>query len=129
MRCMGGKVIADNALTVHIFSAMAQHERKLISERTKAALAQAKKRGVILGNPYFKEGKQIPGSSDTRAAVEARKKASGEYANSIREVITDIKFSGASSLRQIAAELNAGGFKTRRSKDWSATGVMWVLKQ
>ena len=34
---------------LHIFAALAQEERRLISERTKAALAQAKKRGAILG--------------------------------------------------------------------------------
>ena len=118
-----------NELTVHIFSAMAQHERKLISERTKAALAQAKKRGVVLGNPCFKEGKQITGSGDTRAAIEARQKAASEYANNILEVIEDIKACGASSLRQIAAELNVRGFKTRRGKDWSATAVMRVTKR
>lgn len=42
-----------NELTVHIFAAMAQHERKLISQRTKSALEQAKKRGARLGNPCF----------------------------------------------------------------------------
>jgi DNA invertase Pin-like site-specific DNA recombinase len=34
---------------LHIFAALAQEERRLISERTKAALAEAKLRGVILG--------------------------------------------------------------------------------
>lgn len=34
---------------LHIFAALAQEERRLISERTRAALAEAKKRGVILG--------------------------------------------------------------------------------
>jgi DNA invertase Pin-like site-specific DNA recombinase len=34
---------------LHIFAALAQEERRLISERTKAALAQAKRRGMILG--------------------------------------------------------------------------------
>ena len=55
-------------LTIHLLASVAQHERKLISQRPKAALVQAKKRGVVLGNPYFKEGKQIPGSGDTDAA-------------------------------------------------------------
>src|SRR6187397_2824308 len=39
-----------NKLTVHILAAVAQHEREMISERTKAALAAAKKRGQQLGN-------------------------------------------------------------------------------
>ncbi|MGO7651734.1 recombinase family protein [Rhizobium ruizarguesonis] len=48
-----GIVVADmptaSAFQLHIFAALAQEERRLISARTKAALAQAKKRGVQLG--------------------------------------------------------------------------------
>ena len=40
-----------NKLTIHILAAVAQHEREMISERTKAALAAAKRRGKRLGKP------------------------------------------------------------------------------
>jgi len=40
-----------NKLTVHVMAAMAEYEREQISQRTKAALAEAKRRGVRLGNP------------------------------------------------------------------------------
>ena len=45
-----------NKLTVHILAAVAQHEREMISERTKAALQAAKKRGQRLGNPNLVKG-------------------------------------------------------------------------
>ena len=44
-----------NRLTVHILAAVAEHEREMISARTKVALAQVKKRGTRLGNPRWKD--------------------------------------------------------------------------
>ena len=39
-----------NKLTIHILAAVAEHEREMLSERTKAALAAAKRRGQRLGS-------------------------------------------------------------------------------
>src|SRR5262245_29610638 len=48
-----------NKLTVHILAAVAQHEREMVSERTKAALAAAKKRGQVLGNSNLVEAAKL----------------------------------------------------------------------
>lgn len=112
-----------NELTVHIFAAMAEHERKLISNRTKEALAQAKKRGVKLGNPIINQGQQIAGSGNTTKARVVKTEKANEYAMNMREIIEDIKNSGFTSLRSIAHELNVRGFSTRRNKRWTANSV------
>jgi len=47
-----------NKLTIHIMAVMAEYERELISDRTKAGLAAAKARGVVMGNPRLAEAQQ-----------------------------------------------------------------------
>lgn len=122
-----GFVVAENPtmneLTVHIYAAMAQHERKMISSRTKDALEQAKKRGVTLGNPVFRIGCQIEGSGDTTKAREAKTELADEYALDMKPIINDAMADGKASLRAIAGELNARGFTTRRKKEWTANSV------
>jgi hypothetical protein len=51
--------LLSRRLTVHILAAVAQHEREMISERTKAALQAAKKRGQRLGNPGIAEAAKL----------------------------------------------------------------------
>ena len=111
-------------LTVHIYAAMAQHERKLISERTKAALAAAKARGQRLGNPCFQRGEQIPGSGAPAYVNEARTAKAVRFAKDMAQVI---KGMGGGSLREIAQALNAAGYRTARGKAWQANSVKRVL--
>lgn len=121
-------VIAENPemneLTIHLLAAVAQHEREMISQRTKAALAAAKARGVRLGNPRLDECR----NSDTTAATTARQNAAKAYAAEITAVVDDIRIKlPNASLRKIASELNARSFATRRGCHWTAAAVRRAL--
>jgi DNA invertase Pin-like site-specific DNA recombinase len=114
-----------NRLTVHILAAVAEHEARAISDRTKAALAAARARGVRLGG---NRGKLADVRSlGTLASVVARRARSDARAKDVLPLIQQIQARGA-SLRQIAAELSANGIPTPRgSGAWSAMQVKRVI--
>lgn len=100
-------------LTLHIMAAVAEHEAKMISDRTKAALAAAKARGVKIG------GGDTHGNA--RAAYSAQAAARrAEYA----PIIKRIRDSGVTTLVGIAEVLNARGVPTPRGVGaWTAKQV------
>jgi DNA invertase Pin-like site-specific DNA recombinase len=110
-----------NKLTVHILAAVAQHEREMISQRTKDALQAAKARGKRLGNPRLAEarGKAIAAST---AAADA-------FATNVLPIIQQIQDSGVSSFRGIAKALTARGVKTARGGQWSAAQVSDIVSR
>lgn len=104
-----------NRFMLHVMAAVAEHERQAISDRTKAALAAAKARGVKLGNP-------TP-SSDTTKARTANKAAAAERHSTYGPLIAELAAQGL-SLRKIAGELEARGIESPRGKvAWSASMV------
>ena len=102
---------------LHIYAALAEKERRLISARTKAALAAAKHRGVRLG----RHGAE-------RLAPAYRAQAE-ERAKALAPIIAEIRAAGASSLREIAAGLNERGIKTPNGGTWSAMQVKRILER
>ncbi|MCX7309017.1 MAG: recombinase family protein [Afipia sp.] len=93
---------------LHIFAALAQEERRLISERTKAALAEAKRRGVILGS----NGKYLAAKN---------RKAADEFAAMLRAKLdADLMRNNFSA---IARELNQQGVKTITGREFHAQTV------
>lgn len=108
-----------NKLTVHILAAVAQHEREMISERTKAALAAAKRRGVTLGNPQLAKAAKH-GTAATKAAAK-------HFAANVLPVIRDIQAGGASSNTAIAAKLNERNVPTARGGKWAHVQVAAII--
>lgn len=105
-----------NELTIHILSAMAQYETKLISVRTKAALKQAKERGKILGNPNLKADNAI------------RLNQAVTFAENLRPTLESFKGSGMTQ-RGMVVELNKLGVKTARGSEWSLIQLQRVISR
>jgi DNA invertase Pin-like site-specific DNA recombinase len=80
---------------IHIYSALAQEERRLISERTKAALQAAKQRGTVLG----KNGAVLAQKS---------KVAATSFAHSLKDMLVELRDSGL-SFKEMADDLNTQG--------------------
>lgn len=105
---------------LHIYAAVAEQERAMISQRTKEALAAAKSRGVKLGNPRLAKAQEA--ASQRRAAI------ADSFAINVLPIIREIQATGA-SLRKTAAALNARGVPTARGGKWAATQISDILKR
>lgn len=105
-----------NRLTIHVLAAVAEHEREMISARTKAAMEQAQARGIRMGNPRWREsiGKASAARWPSHAATQ------------VQSIIRDRHAQGA-SLRQIAGALNELGLKTPTGAQWHASSVRAAL--
>lgn len=114
-----------NRLTVHILAAVAEHEAEAISKRTKAALAAAKARGTRLGGD--RGNLRAVGDKGRAASLVARQDRVQRRTGDLAPIISDIRAGGASSLREIAAALNAKNIPTTRGGEWTAVQVKRVL--
>ena len=105
---------------LHLYASLAEKERSLISQRTTAALAAAKARGVKLG---------APNASETIGIARAARHEQVTKANATtRAVIAEIQRAGAATLKAIAQELEARGVRTPAGRDrWDAKQVSRLL--
>jgi len=104
---------------LHLFAALAEKERALISARTRQALAAAKVRGVTLGNPKLHTARS--------SAVSAVKAEAERYAANVLPIIR--QKAGATTLRDIAKALNARGVATARGGQWHPKSVSNILER
>jgi DNA invertase Pin-like site-specific DNA recombinase len=121
---------AANRFMLHVMSAVAEHEAKAISERTKAALQAAKARGTLLGasRPECRNLTAESVAKGRQRSAEARAKAASEAYADLLPVIQEMREKGC-RLQEIADELTAQGHTTRRGKAWNEVQVARVLER
>jgi DNA invertase Pin-like site-specific DNA recombinase len=101
-------------LTLHILAAVAEHERHMIADRTKAALQAAKARGIRLGR------------NATDRLAPAYRSAAMERARNLAPVLAELKSTGMSA-RGMAAELTARGIPTPNGAKWHGQTVRRMI--
>lgn len=106
-----------NKLTLHLIASMAEYEATLISQRTKAALAAAKKRGIVLG-------------ANGSVLAKANIKAADQWAESIADTLVKaITACRKKTLQNLANKLNSWGVTTRTGKEFGPSTVMRLMKR
>jgi len=113
-----------NRFLLHVMAAVAEHEAQAISDRTRAALAATKARGVALG--WAMPGRAGEQRRAARRGAERNARKADQHAANVLPTIRQIAARGA-SLRQIADELNTRGIKTARDGLWYAATVRNVM--
>jgi DNA invertase Pin-like site-specific DNA recombinase len=105
---------------LHLYAALAEKERRQISERTRAALAARKERGTKLGN------RRNAGDAAS-AGRQAQVLAAEQFAATMLPVIASLHKVGVTSYRALAAALNARGVRTARGGRWQVSNVRNLL--
>ena len=105
-------------LMLQMMAMMADHEGKLISQRTKDALAVLKANGKVLGGPNLKEARQN--------SVKVRKCNANAFKMRVRPIALRMVADG-SNAAEVATKLNQLGIKTIRNNQWKSTNISYLL--
>jgi DNA invertase Pin-like site-specific DNA recombinase len=107
---------------LHIYAALAQKERALISERTRAALAQKKAAGALLGN-------RTNLAEASAKGVAVKREAANRFAVNVLPIVEQIRAAGIVSLDGIAKALNERGVRTSQGGAWYGSSVANLLRR
>jgi len=107
---------------LHLYAALAEKERRLISQRTTAALAAKKAQGVALGN---RSNIDVAGAIGRRAS----KDRAEAFASNVMPIVSSIQAAGVTTLAGIAEALNGRGVRTARGGRWHVSTVMNLLRR
>jgi DNA invertase Pin-like site-specific DNA recombinase len=111
---------ANHHRRLHLYAALAEKERCLISESTRAALAQRKVQGARLGNPRN-------AASAAALGRKAQAEQADRFARNVLPVIEAIRRSGVSTLAGLAEALNTRGLRSARGGKWHVSAVENLL--
>lgn len=114
-----------NRLTIHILAAVAENEAQAISQRTRAALAAAKARGIRLGGFRGRAGT----CNDLAKARAARTGQADRRASDLAPMIRAMRSGGITSIGKLAEALNERGITAPRGGAWCAAQVRRVLSR
>ncbi len=102
-------------------AAMAEHEREMISQRTKAALQAAKERGTKLG--WSIPSRRNEQRQATLKANQANREHASRFAANVLPIVREIEKAGITTLKGMAEALNARGVHIARGGKWYPTTV------
>jgi DNA invertase Pin-like site-specific DNA recombinase len=105
---------------LHLYAALAEKERRLISDRTRAALAAKKAQGATLGNP---KNLAVAGSVGRQALIDG----ADAFATGLLPIIQALQNSGATTLEALTRGLNERGVRSIRGSRWHASSVANLL--
>lgn len=115
-------VPGNDPMSIQIYSVVAEQEARKISERVKVTLREAKKRGVVLGNPRLSEARA--------KAIQTRVANADAFAQNLLPVLRSMIDSGIQTLSELARVLEVRGFKTPSGGTaWTARAVKNLLQR
>ena len=104
----------------HLYAALAEKERRLISERTRAALAARKAQGARLGN-------RRNAAEAAKAGRRALSEEADAFAANVLPIVNSLRAAGVNDLRGLAGALNDRGVRTARGGRWHVSNVRNLL--